>query len=183
MVKRQTPYISEKLFNNLNKKTYSFFIDNYTGKISTAINEINNEITNENAKKDILEEKSDIDPNSVDQKEVIKYITELMIKLGMPANLKGYHYIIEALILTISDMERLDKITTRLYPDIAKKYNTIPSRVERSIRHAIESAWSRGDVEIFYEIFGYTIKSETGKPTNSEFIALIIDRIRLKFNM
>ena len=106
-----------------------------------------------------------------------------MIKLGMPANLKGYHYIIEALILTISDMERLDKITTRLYPDIAKKYNTIPSRVERSIRHAIESAWSRGDVEIFYEIFGYTIKSETGKPTNSEFIALIIDRIRLKFNM
>ncbi len=141
------------------------------------------ELTEESINKEVLEKSDEIQKEKVDEKEIIKYISDTIIALGIPASLNGYNYIKEALKLTVFDIERLDKITGRLYPDIAKKYNTTSSRVERSIRHAIEVAWSRGDIKLLDDIFGYTIDCEKGRPTNSEFIALISEKIRLKFNM
>lgn len=141
------------------------------------------ELTEESINKDVLEKGAEIQKEKADEKEIIKYITDTIINLGIPARLNGYNYIKEALKLTVFDIEKLDKITGRLYPDIAKKYNTTSSRVERSIRHAIEVAWSRGDIKLLDDIFGYTIDCEKGRPTNSEFIALISEKIRLKFNM
>ncbi len=97
----------------------------------------------------------------------------------MPAHIKGYHYLRDAIIMSVNDMEMLGAVTKILYPAIAKKHNTTSSRVERAIRHAIEVAWSRGRIETIEDLFGYTINEGKGKPTNSEFIALIADKIRL----
>ena len=102
-------------------------------------------------------------------------------EIGVPAHIKGYQYLREAIMMSVQDIEMLNSITKILYPTIAKKYQTTPSRVERAIRHAIEVAWSRGKVELLEEMFGYTISSGKGKPTNSEFIALIADKIRLEY--
>lgn len=106
-------------------------------------------------------------------------ITEIIHEVGVPAHIKGYMYLRDAISLVISNMEYLNSVTKMLYPKIAEKYNTTPSRVERAIRHAIEVAWSRGKTEVLDELFGYTINDEKGKPTNSEFIALIADKLRL----
>ncbi|AAM24528.1 two-component system response regulator (stage 0 sporulation protein A) [Caldanaerobacter subterraneus subsp. tengcongensis MB4] len=106
-------------------------------------------------------------------------ITEIIHEVGVPAHIKGYMYLRDAISLVISNMEYLNSVTKMLYPKIAEKYNTTPSRVERAIRHAIEVAWSRGRTEVLNELFGYTINDEKGKPTNSEFIALIADKLRL----
>lgn len=106
-------------------------------------------------------------------------ITEIIHEVGVPAHIKGYMYLRDAISLVISNMEYLNSVTKMLYPKIAEKYNTTPSRVERAIRHAIEVAWSRGKTEVLNELFGYTINDEKGKPTNSEFIALIADKLRL----
>ena len=100
---------------------------------------------------------------------------------GVPAHIKGYQYLREAIIMSVNDIEMLNSITKILYPTIAKKYQTTASRVERAIRHAIEVAWSRGKMDTIDELFGYTINNGKGKPTNSEFIALIADRIRLEY--
>lgn len=110
-------------------------------------------------------------------------VTEIIHEVGVPAHIKGYQYLREAIIMSVNDMEMLNSITKILYPGIAKKYDTTPSRVERAIRHAIEVAWSRGKMDTIDEMFGYTINNGKGKPTNSEFIALITDRIRLHMKM
>jgi len=107
-------------------------------------------------------------------------ITGILHEIGVPAHIRGYHYMREAIMMAVDDMEILNYITKELYPTIAKKCNTTPSRVERAIRHAIEVAWSRGKVEVIDSMFGYTINNNKGKPTNSEFIALISDRLRLE---
>lgn len=109
-------------------------------------------------------------------------VTSIIHDVGVPAHIKGYQYLREAIIMCVNDNEMLNSITKILYPSIAKKFQTTPSRVERAIRHAIEVAWNRGKMETIDELFGYTINVEKGKPTNSEFIALISDKIRLEYN-
>ena len=108
-------------------------------------------------------------------------VTNIIHEIGVPAHIKGYQYLREAIIMSVNDIEMLNSITKILYPTIAKKYQTTASRVERAIRHAIEVAWSRGKMDTIDELFGYTINNGKGKPTNSEFIALIADRIRLEY--
>ncbi len=107
-------------------------------------------------------------------------VTDMIHEIGVPAHIKGYQYLREAIIMSVEDGTVLSSITKILYPGIAKKYKTTPSRVERAIRHAIEVAWSRGKMETLDNLFGYTINTGKGKPTNSEFIALIADKIRLQ---
>ena len=108
-------------------------------------------------------------------------VTDMIHEIGVPAHIKGYQYLREAIMMSVEDIEMLNSITKILYPTIAKKYQTTPSRVERAIRHAIEVAWSRGRMETLDALFGYTINTGKGKPTNSEFIALIADKIRLQY--
>ena len=107
-------------------------------------------------------------------------ITSIIHEIGVPAHIKGYMYLREAITMVVNDMELLSAVTKELYPSIAKKYNTTASRVERAIRHAIEVAWGRGQVDAINKLFGYTVHNEKGKPTNSEFIAIIADILRLK---
>lgn len=106
-------------------------------------------------------------------------ISDIMRQIGVPAHIKGYLYLRTAIMLCISDSEMLGSVTKILYPTVAKKYSTTSSRVERAIRHAIEVAWDRGDVDVLSSYFGYTIQAQRGKPTNSEFIAMISDKIKL----
>lgn len=113
------------------------------------------------------------------EKSLEEIVTEIIHDVGVPAHIKGYQYLREAIIMSVLDMDMLNSVTKVLYPEIAKKYNTTPSRVERAIRHAIEVAWSRGKVDTIEELFGYTVSVGKGKPTNSEFIALITDKIRI----
>ena len=120
-------------------------------------------------------ENSFIDPNL----EII--VTDIIHQIGVPAHIKGYHYLREAIIQSVNDKEMLESVTKLLYPAVAKKFSTTPSRVERAIRHAIEIAWDRGDLDILNSFFGYTVNTGKGKPTNSEFIALITDKICLKY--
>ena len=108
-------------------------------------------------------------------------VTDIIHEIGVPAHIKGYQYLRDAIILSVNDIEMLNSITKILYPTIAKKHQTTPSRVERAIRHAIEVAWSRGKMDTIDELFGYTVSTGKGKPTNSEFIALIADKIRLEY--
>lgn len=110
-------------------------------------------------------------------------VTRIIRELGIPAHIKGYQYIREGIIMSVNDMNMLNFITKLLYPSIAKKYKTTSSSVERAIRHAIEVAFSRGQVEILEDMFGYTVSAGKGKPTNSEFIALIADKLRLEYKM
>lgn len=107
-------------------------------------------------------------------------VTEIIHEIGIPAHIKGYQYLREAIILTINEMDIINAVTKVLYPTVAKKFNTTPSRVERAIRHAIEVAWDRGDIETLQKFFGYTVSNIKGKPTNSEFIAMIADRLSLQ---
>lgn len=106
-------------------------------------------------------------------------ITDIMRQIGVPAHIKGYHYLRQAIKLTVDDPELMQAVTKILYPTIAKSNKTTSSRVERAIRHAIEVAWDRGDVDVLSSYFGYTIQNSRGKPTNSEFIAMISDKLRL----
>ncbi len=107
-------------------------------------------------------------------------VTNLIHEVGVPAHIKGYQYLREAIMMVINDTEVINQITKQLYPEIADKYHTTPSRVERAIRHAIEVAWARGQIDIVERIFGSTISNSKGKPTNSEFIAMIADKLRLE---
>lgn len=114
------------------------------------------------------------------QEDLTVVITEILHQIGVPAHIKGYQYVREAIKLTIENPEMLNSVTKILYPTVAKNFKSTSSRVERAIRHAIEVAWDRGDVEVLNSYFGYTIQSQRGKPTNSEFVAMISDKIRLK---
>ncbi len=107
-------------------------------------------------------------------------VTDILHQIGVPAHIKGYHYLRDSIMMCVLHPETINAVTKELYPSVAKKYDTTPSRVERAIRHAIEVAWDRGDVDILNSYFGYTIQGSRGKPTNSEFIAMISDRLRLK---
>ncbi len=106
-------------------------------------------------------------------------ITEIIHQIGVPAHIKGYHYLRDSILFSVKDAQMISSVTKLLYPTIAKKHNTTSSRVERAIRHAIEVAWDRGDIDTLNAYFGYTVQNNRGKPTNSEFIAMISDKIRL----
>lgn len=108
-------------------------------------------------------------------------VTQILHEIGVPAHIKGYQYLRDAIAISVMDQEMLTSVTKVLYPNIAKKYQTTSSRVERAIRHAIEVAWSRGEMDVINDIFGYTVSNGKGKPTNSEFIALLSDKIRLDY--
>lgn len=110
-------------------------------------------------------------------------VTEIIHQIGVPAHIKGYHYLRDAIILAVKDGDIINSVTKVLYPTVAKKNKTTSSRVERAIRHAIEVAWDRGDMETLNSYFGYTIHNSRGKPTNSEFIAMISDKLRLRLKM
>lgn len=110
-------------------------------------------------------------------------VTSIIHEVGVPAHIKGYQYVREAIMIAVEDMEVINSVTKVLYPEVAKRYGTTPSRVERAIRHAIEVAWDRGDLETLQRFFGYTVSNAKGKPTNSEFIAMISDRIRLQLKV
>ena len=118
--------------------------------------------------------------NKKDQDSLEALVTNIIHELGVPAHIKGYQYLREAIMMVIKNIDIINQITKQLYPEIAKKYKTTPSRVERAIRHAIEVAWSRGEEQAVERIFGYTISASKGKPTNSEFIAMIADKLRLE---
>ena len=107
-------------------------------------------------------------------------VTDIIHEIGVPAHIKGYQYLREAICITVNDMDAINAVTKVLYPAVAKKYATTPSRVERAIRHAIEVAWDRGDLETLQKFFGYTVSNIKGKPTNSEFIAMIADSLTLR---
>ncbi|HEX3027060.1 MAG TPA: sporulation transcription factor Spo0A [Clostridia bacterium] len=125
--------------------------------------------------------KPDIQYNSTQDIEII--VTKIFHQIGVPAHIKGYHYLREAIMMAIKDIDIINSVTKQLYPSVAKKYETTSSRVERAIRHAIEVAWDRGDVDILNSYFGYTIHNSRGKPTNSEFIAMIADKLRLQLHI
>ncbi len=115
--------------------------------------------------------------------ELEKYVTRLMLEMGVPAHLRGYHYLREAIIISQDDMETVSSVTKLLYPTVAKRFHTTDQKVERAIRNAIEVSWARGNVEAFEELFGYSTDSGKGRPTNSEYIARIADKVRLDFQL
>lgn len=120
------------------------------------------------------------DEMSTSEHDLETQVTTIIHKIGVPAHIKGYQYLRTAILMAIADNDLINSVTKILYPSVAKQYQTTASRVERAIRHAIEVAWDRGDLETLNEYFGYTIQNERGKPTNSEFIAMIADNVRLK---
>ena len=122
----------------------------------------------------------EVKPNAIKMDDLEILVTEVIHQIGVPAHIKGYHYLREAIILSIQDNEMINSVTKVLYPTVAKKFKTTSSRVERAIRHGIEVAWDRGDVDVLNSFFGYTVHTGRGKPTNSEFFAMIADRLRLQ---
>ena len=123
----------------------------------------------------------DVNEISESRPDIEAQVTKIIHQIGVPAHIKGYQYLRSAILMTISDNDVINSVTKILYPTVAKKYKTTTSRVERAIRHAIEVAWDRGDVDTLNSYFGYTIQNTRGKPTNSEFIAMIADNLRLKY--
>ncbi|MBQ2286063.1 MAG: sporulation transcription factor Spo0A [Acutalibacteraceae bacterium] len=121
--------------------------------------------------------------NVVTDPELELMVTEIIHQIGVPAHIKGYHYLREAIILSVKNSDILGSVTKLLYPTVAKNHGTTSSRVERAIRHAIEVAWDRGDIDVLNSYFGYTIQNDRGKPTNSEFIAMISDKLRLRLKI
>ena len=119
-----------------------------------------------------------IDKKDEDSLEAL--VTNVIHEVGVPAHIKGYQYLREAIMMVVNNIDIINQITKQLYPEIASKYHTTPSRVERAIRHAIEVAWGRGEPSVVESIFGYTVSASKGKPTNSEFIAMIADKLRLE---
>ncbi len=131
--------------------------------------------------KEVKQQYVEIPANSEKNEENLEaLVTNIIHEVGVPAHIKGYQYLREAIIMVVNDIDVINQITKSLYPKIAYKFNTTPSRVERAIRHAIEVAWGRGDQKTVENIFGYTISAAKGKPTNSEFIAMIADKLRLE---
>lgn len=123
------------------------------------------------------------DNNKSDEKNLKPIVTNILHEIGVPAHIRGYQYIREAIIMTIKDREQMSEITKKLYPNIACEFRTTPSRVERAIRHAIDVAWNRGKIETLQNIFSYTISYKKGRPTNGEFISMIADKIALELKI
>ena len=131
--------------------------------------------------KELRKQYIDISPDATKNAENLEaLVTNVIHEVGVPAHIKGYQYLREAIIMVVTNTDMINQITKQLYPDIAIKYHTTPSRVERAIRHAIEVAWGRGRQDVVEGIFGYTVSASKGKPTNSEFIAMIADKLRLE---
>ncbi len=126
----------------------------------------------------LLRNSSTVTPKAYQNMETL--ITSIIHEIGVPAHIKGYQYLREAILIAVDDMDVINAVTKVLYPEVAKRYGTTASRVERAIRHAIEVAWDRGDLETLQKYFGYTVSNAKGKPTNSEFIAMIADRLQLQ---
>ena len=171
----------EKITEDAFRKGASYYImkpfQNET--VLKRIKYIQNEVRPDNHKpKNITVNVEDAPEENLENK-----VTSMIHEIGIPAHIKGYHYLRDAIMMAVEDMDVLNAITKILYPTVAKKHRTTSSRVERAIRHAIEVAWSRGKMDTIDEMFGYTIHNGKGKPTNSEFIALITDRIRLEYKM
>lgn len=140
--------------------------------IADRVNEIRDSSENKKTPQKAVNRTSDLNIESM--------VTSIIHEIGVPAHIKGYQYLREAIIIAVNDMDVINAITKVLYPQVAKTFQTTPSRVERAIRHAIEVAWDRGDLETLQRFFGYTVSNTKGKPTNSEFIALIADRLQLQ---
>ena len=145
---------------------YSSLIDHVASLVSSRRGEAN---------------RGDVRPEALPDIET--QVTKIIHQIGVPAHIKGYQYLRTAILLTVQDNDIINSVTKVLYPSVAKKYSTTTSRVERAIRHAIEVAWDRGDVDTLNSYFGYTIQQGRGKPTNSEFIAMIADNLRLKYKL
>ena len=126
---------------------------------------------------------ADISGSIAGTPDIETQVTKIIHQIGVPAHIKGYQYLRTAILLTVKDSDIINSVTKILYPSVAKKYQTTTSRVERAIRHAIEVAWDRGDVDTLNSYFGYTIQNNRGKPTNSEFIAMIADNLRLQYKL
>ena len=140
-----------------------------------------NQSTNNFITKEVKQQYIDLSKDAGKKEENLEaLVTNIIHEVGVPAHIKGYQYLREAIMMVVNDIDVINQITKSLYPKIAFKYNTTPSRVERAIRHAIEVAWGRGQQEAVENIFGYTISAAKGKPTNSEFIAMIADKLRLE---
>ncbi len=120
-----------------------------------------------------------MDIANMNEVDLERYVTKIMLDMGIPAHLKGYHYLREAIILSGKDMEAVSSVTKLLYPTVAKRFKTTDQKVERAIRNAIEVSWTRGNVDTFEELFGYSVGTGKGRPTNSEYIARIADKVRL----
>ena len=129
---------------------------------------------------EIMEADRTVDRRRKSEPDIETMVTNVIHEIGVPAHIKGYQYLREAIIIAVGDMDVINAITKVLYPQVAKTFATTPSRVERAIRHAIEVAWDRGDLDTLQRFFGYTVSNTKGKPTNSEFIALIADRLQLQ---
>lgn len=141
----------------------------------------NTQLRNNFVSRDIKPKYIEIDDRvEKDENHVEALVTNIIHEVGVPAHIKGYQYLRDAIIMVVNNIDILNQITKQLYPEIAEKYNTTPSRVERAIRHAIEVAWGRGQTDTVERIFGYTVSAVKGKPTNSEFIAMIADKLRLE---
>lgn len=130
--------------------------------------------------KNFITENVKVKESDIRERDMESKITKIIQEIGVPAHIKGYLYLREAITMVINDMDYLGAVTKELYPAVAEHFNTTPSRVERAIRHAIEVAWSRGSIENIDRIFSYTVHNNKGKPTNSEFIALVADKLRLE---
>ena len=151
--------------------------------LADRIREFSSQTENENSPKtDVFAKNTAASPKEYTDYEIERIVTDIIHDIGVPAHIKGYHFIRSAIIMAINDMEVINHITKQLYPDLAKMYKTTPSRVERAIRHSIEVAWNRGYNETAQKLFGYSISSDKGKPTNSEFIAMIADHVKLKIS-
>lgn len=166
---------NEKLVNELRKSGYS---DSAILKLITSDSEKNPQAKGQNP-----QSTKENGKEKVSESEMMERVTELLHELGVPAHIKGYSYLRRAIILFMKDNEMMGSVVKVLYPTVAKEFATTGSRVERAIRHAIEVAWERADLDVLQEYFGYTIQSERGKATNSEFIAMIADKLNLKYTI
>ena len=166
----RTDYITQYVSNMAARLNIQYFLMR-TAKVDDALNRLI-----EVSKMD--DETAPGDINSTPNIE--EMVTSVIHEIGVPAHIKGYQYLREAIMIAVKDMDVINAITKVLYPQVAKTFATTPSRVERAIRHAIEVAWDRGDLETLQTFFGYTVSNTKGKPTNSEFIALIADRLQLQ---
>lgn len=131
----------------------------------------------------VADNKNDTHSGMISDNDLELMITDIIHQIGVPAHIKGYHYLREAILMSVKNTEAINSVTKILYPTVAKSNKTTSSRVERAIRHAIEVAWDRGDVDVLNSYFGYTINNGRGKPTNSEFIAMIADKLRLRLKI
>ncbi|WP_251386935.1 sporulation transcription factor Spo0A [Mediterraneibacter agrestimuris] len=162
------PFNNEVLVNRI-KSVSNVFRNHEEKTVNTVVDTIGNTMENT------------IGNIQLREQDLINRVTNMLHEIGIPAHIKGYHYLRDAIMMSVEDMDVLNAITKVLYPTVAKKYQTTSSRVERAIRHAIEVAWSRGKLDTLDELFGYTVSNGKGKPTNSEFIALIADTIQLEY--